>query len=558
MAQLDTPADALPLLAYKIAPRQFDLSYRFSNISLRDQIVRGQTLVRTLKATGLLPEVLNRRSECEFDLLICGAGAAGLAAAKEAADLGISFVLIERESAVPGGVLSKTADRYVSTAMYEWPHPNHAEHVYPLPTPALLGGEVSPVPTFSLKLSEPVLIKEFGDKIASTLDDDIRIWSDNFEKLKNNDTTGRSLLLRNTTLSKGSKKRLRGMLEEKVSIHGIPLSGKILPDITLIRVGDQPRRIKFRFAYVIYAVGFAKEAVIYAKDKKPYKNFENAEFWEKDNVSDPYLGFTKQNPRVGILGSGDGALQDALRCMVDPEKYPHPLKIWEGLMDLKPHPKYKPLKHSIHVREALARVAAADCYTTGGAIWTHETHVFQSLDVAFETIIDNLIKKEKFKLKLVIGSMLRKDVESVTIITQRGYFSKSYALNRFLILLFNKVLRLFDTKSTTVKLQLLSGIVTKFDQIDGHRRGARIAIEGRAPEKFDLVIIRGGLNKEESPSQLIGLTEQDTGRAELGRIPAPIRPISTPNAHVPMSSATVVDATLTPDPNPISKIEVLR
>jgi len=28
----------MPLLAYKIAPRQFDLSYRFSNISLRDQI----------------------------------------------------------------------------------------------------------------------------------------------------------------------------------------------------------------------------------------------------------------------------------------------------------------------------------------------------------------------------------------------------------------------------------------------------------------------------------------------------------------------------------------
>ncbi|WP_157764359.1 NAD(P)-binding protein [Burkholderia pseudomallei] len=124
MSKLNTPEDALPLLAYKIAPRQFDISYRFSNISLRDQIVRAQMLVRTLLETGLV-RAKSDGERGDFQLLICGAGAAGLAAAKEADAHNISFVLVEKGRSVPGGVLRSKATRYVSTAMYEWPHPNH-------------------------------------------------------------------------------------------------------------------------------------------------------------------------------------------------------------------------------------------------------------------------------------------------------------------------------------------------------------------------------------------------------------------------------------------------
>jgi len=556
MAQLETPADALPLLAYKIAPRQFDLSYRFSNISLRDQIVRGQTLVRTLKATDLIPASQGSGQTPKFDLLICGAGAAGLAAAKEAAELGMSFVLVERDGEVPGGVLSKDADRYVSTAMYEWPHPNHTEHAYPLSHPALLGGEATSSSAFKLDLSEPVLVAEFGRKIASVLKDDIKMWSDNFDNLGKHKKPARNLLIRNTTLSESSKRDLKKMLDEKVSIHGIPLSGTSLPNITLdYRGPGDAKHFTFRFEYVVYAVGFAKEAVVYADEKKPYRNFEHSEFWAKDKVSEKHLGFGGNKPCIGILGSGDGALQDALRCMVDPVEFPHPLKIWEGMMERQPHPKYKPLKYSIHVREALARIAAADCYTTSGAVWSHETHVFQSLDKAFNGIIDDLLKKERFKLTQVIGSMLRDDVKKVTIVTQRGHFSKSYALNRFLVLLFLKVLPLVRKKRgatvDTVELELLSGVVTKFRRFGGHNRGAHIEIDRTKDRKCDLIIIRGGLDKKNSPSQLIGLTHQDTGRAELGRIPAPIRPVSIPNQHTATSTVP------TGSPAPSRKVAVV-
>jgi hypothetical protein len=178
--------------------------------------------------------------------------------------------------------------------------------------------------------------------------------------------------------------------------------------------------------------------------------------------------------------------------------------------------------------------------------------VFQSLDKAFNAIIDDLLKKERFKLTQVIGSMLRDDVEKITIITQRGYFSKSYALNRFLVLLFHKVLPLIRKKgAAAVELELLSGIVTKFEQIDGHNRGAHIETDRAHKRDCDLMIIRGGLDKKNSPSQLIGLNHQDTGRAELGRIPAPIRPVSIPNLHTATSTVP------TGSPAPGRKVEVV-
>ncbi|WP_186095171.1 hypothetical protein [Burkholderia gladioli] len=62
MSKLDTPEDALPLLAYKIAPRQFDISYRFSNISLRDQIVRAQMLVICVRNPGPIRERVLRQT----------------------------------------------------------------------------------------------------------------------------------------------------------------------------------------------------------------------------------------------------------------------------------------------------------------------------------------------------------------------------------------------------------------------------------------------------------------------------------------------------------------
>lgn len=523
MAGLDIAGDALPLLAYKIAPRQFDLSYRFSNISLRDQIVRAQTLVRTLVNTKLLAADPVEDSD-QFQLLICGAGAAGLAAAREAEAHNLSFVLIERDRAVPGGVLKEDAERYVSAAMYEWPHPNHSAHEFPLAAPALLGADDVPLPSLKLALQKPVLVRTFGRKLREALRPNIRRWKEQGKQLRIGQTLfERRVLMTRTTLAESSKASLRRMVSGRISIHGIPLTKIELPPMQLASTGGKKVGQPLLFQYIIFAVGFAKESREYAEGKEPDAAFEHTHFWRPDRLSDHQLDFKGTPPRVVILGSGDGALQDALRCLVY-KQYPHPLAIWNHLLNYK-HAPDLPLAYSPHIATALARIAAADGYTTSGAVWTSEKHVFGSLDIAIGHIIDDLIAATSGKLARAVESMLRKDVERVTIVTQAGYFSKAYALNRFLVLLFHRVMSSMDNH--LVKLDIIADEVTDFQTKGSDPRSACLTLDhGKKILDGDVVLIRGGLDRSSPPSQQVGLSGIDTGRAGLGRIPAPIRPVA--------------------------------
>lgn len=529
MKTLSTPSDALPLLACKIAPRQFDLSYRFSSISLRDQIVRAQTLIRALLEQRLVTTRQATESESEsesdneFQLLIVGAGAAGLAAASEASTHGISFVLIEKEDDAPGGILRSSAARYVSTAMYEWPHPNHAEHEFPLTQPHLLGQD-STAPSLPLSFTEPVKVKVFGEKIVDILKPSLKKWKVNYKRFsKGRKLFSRELFITSARLEGATKGKLQATLNAHVNIHGIPLNAVVLPEIALEDSSGLSIGRKFKFKYIVYAVGFGIETKNYADNKPPYQGYVHCSFWDVDSIPNLNLGFS-QAPMVGILGSGDGAMQDALRCLVNP-KFAHPLAIWNEILEC--HQGGKPrLKYSRHVDKALARVAAADVYTTAGAIWSHRTHVFESLDQVFKDIVSDLYKAEKSKLGKAIGSMLRRDIVGLTIVTRHSYFTKAYALNRFLVYLFYKVLQDFNPHRFTIE----SGEVISFAPILGNQRGAVLKIKNpfgslQSSHRCDLAIIRGGLDNATAPTQLVGLTGMDTGRAELGRIPSAIRPI---------------------------------
>lgn len=519
MKPLNSPPDALPLLACKIAPRQFDLSYRFSSISLRDQIVRAQTLIRTLFEQGLVAQNADETGR-DFQLLIVGAGAAGLAAAKEASACGVSFVLIEKSEDAPGGVLHSTAQRYVSTAMYEWPHPNHTQHKFPLATPKLLGNTDSP--SLELNIEEPLTVKEFGAVLTEALQPNIKDWTENgalyFAGKK---LSSRELFFTKTSLDEQTKGELLDTLAGHISIHGIPLNDTNLPEVILEVAGA--RTGPFKFEYIIYAVGFGTETRDYAEDKVPYDDYKHVSFWEPDLIFSENLGFGNP-PSIGILGSGDGALQDALRCLVD-RTWPHPLAIWDEILAHE-QGRRPPLKQSRHIDKALAKVAAADGYTTGGAIWTSGKHIFESLDQVFKDIVSELVQTEGYRLRRAIRSMLRKDVKKVTLITLKGHFTKAYALNRFLIYLFHKIL---EPRGKNSQLEILAGEVVSFEEISGNKRGAKLQIAqpGGAVEIriCDLAIIRGGLDTKTAPTQLVGLTGIDTGRAELGRIPPAIRSI---------------------------------
>jgi len=422
--------------------------------------------------------------------------------------------------------------RYVSTSMYEWPHPNHREHDYPLSKPALLGDDVPPRPTLFLKFDAPVLIQKFGAELRNQLKLDIRHWRRNFAKYRSTGfPTKRSLLATTAEIAEKSKIALKALLNGSESVHGVVLSGSELPDIEIHAHPDRTILDTYQFEYVIYAVGFSKESKTYDGKKYPYRGFKHTPFWKPDDIFDDKINFDSP-PRVGILGSGDGALQDALRCLIKKE-YQNPLDSWNGLMQYKQVDNV-PLGDSVHVRDALAEVAAADGYTTGGAIWHHESNLFQSLDSEFEKIVNALIVNEGTKIWHALGSMVRTDVKSVTIVRLHGHFSKAYALNRFFVILLRRLLSVSTVKDVPT-LEFIDGTVTKFGRFGPNLRGGQLAIEsaavGTTLRDFDLVLIRGGLDRTDPPLQVVGLSDKDTGRVGLGRIPPPIRPIAlAPNS----------------------------
>lgn len=177
----------------------------------------------------------------------------------------------------------------------------------------------------------------------------------------------------------------------------------------------------------------------------------------------------------------------------------------------------------------MARGAAADGYTTGGAIWHHEPNLFRSLDNEFEKIVSDLIANEGPKFRHALRSMVRTDVKSVTIVRLHGYFSKAYALNRFLVILLKRLLSVPDVKAGPT-LEFIEGTVTKFGKFGTNFRGGRLAIKSvtvpTTLREFDLVLIRVGLDRTDPPLQVVGLSDKDTGRVGLGRIPPPIRPVA--------------------------------
>ncbi|WP_223495589.1 FAD-binding protein [Stenotrophomonas indicatrix] len=510
----DDALDVLTLLALKIAPRQFDLSYRFSNISIRDQIVRAQMLIQQLEHLGAVGRGAAKRDpDTPFDLLICGAGAAGLAAALEAERLDLRFVLMDTDSqAGVGGVLRSPAARYVSAAMYEWPHSNHTDHRYPLRSAAFGAAKVA----LKLDMVAPLPAAKVGNAINAVYTTEVKNWT---QRALNWGTQScarsESCFVRDAKLERWSKERLQEMASGPLSVHGLPLKCRLLP---ALRITSGGKTETHRFRFVIYAMGYAKEKNQYAEGKDCPPAYANTGFWEVDKVLDPALGFGVP-PRVAVVGSGDGALQDALRCLL---KVDHPLRAWEKIS------KAPGVAASVEISQALRELATLDMHATMAATWSSSPRIYKRLDLRFARIAKELLASSKIgkAITKAVMRMLRADVQQVMLITQSGYFSKAYALNRFLVILLYLVLK--DNAAKGVPgLLFRRGPVENFSvagSTTGQRGGKLQLASGE--ESFDLIIIRGGLKTDtlDAFPHRIGLTGRDTGRAGLGRIPLPIRP----------------------------------
>jgi hypothetical protein len=403
-----------------------------------------------------------------------------------------------------------------------------------------------------LGLLEPKLIADFATDFLQLVSQSQSTWADNYK----HERPATSWFISHACLSLGTKKELRDLLTTEMIQS--QLTGNPLPPIDLLpleklqNAGEdvddvelEKRRLQagedfvtLRVEYIIYAAGFARESSDFAEHKQSPKDYEFKHFWEPDEIGSESLGF-KDPPSVAVLGSGDGALQDTLRCLIKSE-LPHPLAIWDRLMaqTLDGKESGYSLGDSPEVHLALRRIAACDAYTTGGSTWSKEKTIFGSLDNAFRDIAKYLIASHDTTLWKALSEMLRDDVASVTLLNRYGYFSKAYALNRFLVLL---IYQLMQANGGTPKFRIVAGEAEDFTVNDASPRGGELRLRlndsaGSETTHFDLVIIRGGLDR--TFGQQVGLSGRDTGRAELGRIPTPIRPVAMPQAVAVAAGAT--------------------
>ncbi len=490
------------LLVHKVAPFQFDIGYKVSSASIRDQVVRAQLVVRALQKAGLA-------TSTGTPLLICGAGVAGLAAAMEADHLGLKFVLIEKE-AKSAGILAGKGKRFVSPTMYEWPATSVDIHSYPMPgLPILAAQSTTRVSRFGYSFTAPSSINDFAKKIHANTNTAKKRWLAAAKGLPR--------FLPNTTISEATKRRLQEML--------VPGANEArLPELEL-QNSLTKAVIPLTCSAILFTSGMAPEKSVLTWKRHRSKvahqiDSETPGFWEQDKLLESKLGCSIDHPKASVLiiGGGDGAIQDALRCLVDSAPFEHALQIWEHLNRvMSPENVTLPCNRRWTSKEAILRhILTLEGYSAIGAMWVDNPQIYKDLDIQYQALADDLIALYPALTQCII-KMLRVDVSKVYLSTRQG-FSKCYALNRFLIILFKTAL---SDPAATIDFRIIDE-VTEFTAVslNGVMSGT-VMVEGK-PARFDLVVARIG-----NPGvsyQAIGLSGIKPERIEFGRIPVPIMP----------------------------------
>jgi hypothetical protein len=369
----------------------FNLSAGLSYVSIKDQVVRACALVDSLSATGFLKAAGDDASV--FDLVVIGAGAAGVTAAWRAASLGARVCVIEKSGA-PFPAQATCNDRIVSFSMYDWPESFAGAGVFPSLSGMPLAGKGIDGDMFPCYCDSPT--PESASSLAAK-------WTARL------DTTG-------TQLCASTAKYPIVWHFNAVAVPPPPFAPSMFSNepatLKVTVVGSAGGGSDLHTANLIVATGVGLE--------RPVGTYRPAPFWH-DDLRAPWHRKVKgpsQNPRsVVISGAGDGAIQDALKSL------------WEAdPKDLMPV-----AERLLKLGSATGRkqdILAAERHAERQLLWgVDETETYSGLQAVFDEIIGSI---KPAQLKYWRKEYLARDIHVHWIVGAAGIFSKAYPLNRLL------------------------------------------------------------------------------------------------------------------------------
>lgn len=495
-------ANTLSLLAHKVASNMFDISSGLTHVSLRDQLIRGTTLVRDLISTEQLDGTYS-------DILIVGAGAGGIAAALAAAAGGKRVLVIDTGD-MPFRLQRNAATRYVGPYMYEWPSlVYNDQRLPPRGTSALSAwADNGSYAGLTIPSANPItaneLVKHWDMELQNSLDRHAEL----FTVLTGVD-------------GKASKGEILRWLKGASKWHR-RRPPQLLFYGTNWRTGARiTKHINPRFT--ILAAGLGPERTTWSNNRQ---TFTGDKFWEWDSLRNYNCGLPSHlKARIAVFGGGDGALQDTLRCLMICEE---PLGFIAKLE--------QNLTASVKIKESITKILLIEQQHSLVRTWTNgaKSNEDDTLQKAYMQVITPLASTPE--IRSTVFSLLRSDVNSVDMIVSENSLGKAYALNRFLVLLIDECYRNNACPPPPECPKFRLHFNSELDNIgiltSGRRRTLTIVHRDRDQDRatsstLDVthIVIRGGVEKQLSPGKLIGITKKDSeNRGELALIPQPLWP----------------------------------
>ncbi len=383
------------LLAHQVAESVFDIGGKLYPISIRDQMVRGQSIIDRAVAAGF--------AATGRELLVIGAGAAGAVAAIRAASLGIRTHLIEFD-ARPFSRQDSCRTRWIDPHEYEWPFDQWPNQTYVYDNPPLHRYYGHPVP-----LSWNA---QWADSLAAG-------WAMSFGAALG---AYPNLIFyhSNTLVPPPAPPPVFNAAAKTWTVH--------LSNGAVLTVG-----------MIVNAVGFGVERC--DVPRLPPPTYRGLAFWQTDRFRRPNCGLRPPKvAKVVISGGGDGALQDFLRIVTRQRSV---RRLYQAILAAMPDGTagQRAQKRTI-LSTIQGRISGAENRALRSYLWgsdpVHDHDIHRLLHLGHLDAVGFALSRAQ--VIAALKAILPSPAPDVLLVHSCIHFAQSYAFNRFLVLLIDAYL----------------------------------------------------------------------------------------------------------------------